>query len=69
MEALKSSHSHPLEKLTTEVSIMSAANHYATGLTDKQWAILEPLLPEQRWHPGGAGRPPCDLRPLIKAIF
>src|SRR5918999_4310952 len=42
MEALKLSHSHHLPKLTREVSIMSATNHYATDLSDEQWAILEP---------------------------
>jgi putative transposase len=69
MEALKLSHSHHLPKLTREVSIMSATNHYATDLSDEQWAILEPLLPEQKWHPGGPGRPPCDVRQVINAIF
>ena len=48
---------------------MSATNHYATDLSDEQWAILEPLLPEQKWHPGGPGRPPCDVRQGIYAIF
>ena len=48
---------------------MSATNHYATDLSDEQWAILEPLLPEQKWHPGGPGRPPCDVRQVINAIF
>src|SRR5918999_577232 len=69
METLKLSHSHHLPKLTREVSIMSATNHYATDLSDEQWAILEPLLPEQKWHPGGPGRPPCDVRQVINAIF
>src|ERR687895_1192936 len=69
METLKSSYSPHLQKLTREVSIMSATNHYATDLSDEQWAILEPLLPEQKWHPGGPGRPPCDLRQVINAIF
>src|ERR671914_260411 len=69
MEALKLSHSHHLPKLTREVSIRSATNHYATDLSDEQWAILEPLLPEQKWHPGGPGRPPGDVRQVINAIF
>src|SRR5918996_2774901 len=69
MEALKSSHFPHLQKLTREVLIMSATNHYATDLSDEQWAILEPLLPEQKWHPGGPGRPPCDVRQVINAIF
>jgi hypothetical protein len=34
MEALKSSHFRPLEELPREVSITSAANHYAADLTD-----------------------------------
>src|SRR5207253_791919 len=58
METLKSSYSPHLQKLTREVSIMSATNHYATDLSDEQWAILERLLPEQKWHLGGPGRPP-----------
>ena len=69
MEALKSSHFPHLQKLPREVSIMSATNHYATDLSDEQGAILEPLLPEQKWHPGGPGRPPCDVRQVINAIF
>src|ERR687895_2928322 len=69
MEALKLSHSHHLPKLTREVSIMSATNHYATDLSDEQGSILEPLLPEQKWHPGGPGRPPGDVRQVINAIF
>src|ERR687888_2388189 len=68
MEALKSSHFPHLQKLPREVSIMSATNHYATDLSDEQWAILEPLLPEQKWHPGGPGRPPCDVRQVIKVF-
>ncbi len=39
---------------------MRAETHYATDMSDEQWAILEPLLPEQKWRPGGPGRPPCD---------
>src|SRR5919106_3789693 len=72
MEALKLSYSHlsyshHLPKLTRGVSIRSATNHYATDLSDEPWAILEPLLPEQKWHPGGPGRPPCDVRQVINA--
>src|ERR671914_1187143 len=69
METLKSSYSPHLQKLTREASIMSATNHYATDLSDEQWAVLEPLLPEQKWHPGGPGRPPCDVRQVINASF
>jgi putative transposase len=63
------SYSHHLPKLTRGVSIRSATNHYATDLSDEPWAILEPLLPEQKWHPGGPGRPPCDVRQVINASF
>ena len=48
---------------------MSATNCYATDLRDEQWAILKPLLPEQKWYPGGPGRPPRDVREILKAIF
>jgi putative transposase len=48
---------------------MSATNCYATDLRDEQWAILKPLLPKQKWYPGGPGRPPRDVREILNAIF
>jgi len=39
---------------------------YPSDLTDAQWGILEPLLPEA--HPGGRPRT-TDLREVVNAIF
>lgn len=39
---------------------------YASGTTDEEWAVLEPLLPPAR----RLGRPrTCDLRTIVNAIF
>ena len=32
---------------------MSTENHYPTDLSDEQWELLHPLLPEGTWRPGG----------------
>src|ERR1044071_1753197 len=37
---------------------------YDTSLTDEQWALLEPMLPQ----PKKRGRPPTDRRRVIDAI-
>jgi len=47
---------------------MSTDDHYPTDVTDEQWALLQSLLPERKWQPGGPGRPPCDLRCVINGI-
>ena len=39
--------------------------HYDTDLTDDQFALLEPFLPQ----PKRMGRPPADLRAVLNAIF
>ena len=44
---------------------MSTPWQYPTDLTDEQWTLLQALLPARQWHPGGPGRPPCDLRAVI----
>ena len=44
---------------------MSATDHYDTDLTDEQWELLETLLPERTWQPGGSGRLPMDLRCVL----
>ena len=36
---------------------MSTLAHYATSLSDEQWYVLQPMLPESKWQPGGPGRP------------
>lgn len=41
---------------------------YPTDLTDRQWELVEPLLPEP--PPGPAGRPPShDKREIVNAIL
>ncbi len=48
---------------------MSAPDHYDTDLTDEQWELLEPLVPERPWQPGGPGRPPIDVRQAVNGIL
>ena len=48
---------------------MSADYDYPTDLTDEQWEILQPWLPECKWRPGGPGRPPCDVRRIVNGIL
>jgi transposase len=47
---------------------MSTERRYPTDLTDQQWSIVEPLLPDA--PPGPAGRPPVhSKREIVNAIF
>lgn len=48
---------------------MSANCYYPTDLTDEQWELLQIILPQPAWRPGGPGRPPCDLRLVINGIW
>ena len=48
---------------------MSTAYDYPTDVTDAQWELLQPLLPERPWRPGGPGRPPCDVRRMLNGIL
>jgi putative transposase len=48
---------------------MSPDDGYPTDVTDDPWEWLQPLLPERAWHPGGPGRPPCDVRRLVNGIL
>ena len=48
---------------------MSPDYGYSTELTDDQWELLQPLLPERTWQPGGPGRPPCDVRRIVNGIL
>jgi transposase len=48
---------------------MSTTPYYPTDLTEAQWALLLGLLPARKWHAGGRGRPPCDLRQVLNGIF
>jgi len=36
--------------------------------SDEQWDRIAPLFP-QKPHPGKAGRPPCDNRPIVNGIL
>jgi len=38
-------------------------------LTDTQWAIVEPLIPQRRRRRDGKGRPPRDRREVINGIL
>jgi putative transposase len=42
---------------------------YLTDLSDEQWVLLQPMLPERTWCPGGPGRPPCDVRRVLNGIL
>jgi putative transposase len=42
-----------------------STQRYDTDLTDEQFALLEPFLPQ----PKRTGRPPADLREVLNAIF
>jgi hypothetical protein len=49
---------------------MSAAYDYPTDVTDEQWGLLQSLLPERVWRPGGHGRPPSyDVRHIVNGIL
>jgi putative transposase len=48
---------------------MSADYDYPTDLTDGQWELLQPVLPERTWRSGGPGRPPCDVRRMLNGIL
>ena len=48
---------------------MSPGKHYPTDATDEQWELLTPLLPKPKWHPGGPGRQPYELRRVLNGIF
>jgi putative transposase len=48
---------------------MSPVRHYPTDITEEQWELLRPLLPQPKWHPGGPGRPPYELRRVRNGIF
>jgi putative transposase len=49
---------------------MSAVHHYPTDLSDEQWDLLNCLLPQRAWRPGGRGRPPsCDMRCIVNGIL
>jgi len=48
---------------------MCADQQHLTDLTDERWDLLQPVLPERTWRPGGPGRPPCDMRRIVNGIL
>lgn len=44
-------------------------SYYPTDLTDSQWALIKPLLPESKSGPGKPGRPSSDLRRVVNAVL
>jgi putative transposase len=48
---------------------MSTDPYYPTDLRDAQWELLHVLLPERKWHPGGSGRPSCNVRRIVNGIL
>lgn len=39
------------------------------GITDDQWNLIEPFLPESKSGPGKKGRPPQDKRQVLNGII
>lgn len=46
-----------------------APRYYPTDLTDSQWELIEPLLPEAKSGPGRRGRPPGDRREILNGVL
>lgn len=47
----------------------NAQVYYPTDLTDRQWRLIETLLPGPQSGVGQSGRPACTRRPLVNAIL
>jgi transposase len=47
----------------------SVPTYYPTDLTDSQWQLIEPLLPEANSGPGRAGRPAGDRRRILNGVL
>jgi transposase len=48
---------------------MSTSAHYPTSLSNEQWSVLQLMLPDSKWQPGGPGRLPLDLRRVLDGMF
>ena len=44
-------------------------SHYARDLTDAQWAVLDPLIPEPTRRKDGRGRPWRPRRAVLDGIL
>src|SRR5215210_6837064 len=51
-----------------ELGVMSTKRRYPTDLTDRQWKLVEPLLPRPPRGPAGR-KPKHDKREIINAIL
>ncbi len=47
---------------------MNTQRQYPTDLIEAQWQLLLTLRPKRKWHPGGPGRPPVNLRQVFNGI-
>lgn len=43
--------------------------HYPTELSESQWQLLKPLLPQRKSGAGKPGRPATDLRQVVNALL
>ncbi|HEX7362246.1 MAG TPA: transposase [Bryobacteraceae bacterium] len=48
---------------------METARHHPRDLSDEQWEILEPLIPEPQRRKDGRGRPWRDRREVLNGIL
>jgi putative transposase len=48
---------------------MSTDSHSPTDVRDAQWEVLQLLLPQPKWRPGGPGRKPLEPRRVRNGIF
>ncbi|ADE16842.1 transposase IS4 family protein [Nitrosococcus halophilus Nc 4] len=48
---------------------MSTDRYYPTDLTEEQWQVIAPLLPQPKKREGGPGRPPCHPRWIVNGIL
>lgn len=54
------------KQIKSEKSLVSVRNSYPSDLTDKQWQIIQPLIPKAK--PGGRERT-TDTREVLNAVF
>ena len=48
---------------------MCATKHYDPDLSDEPWELIQSVLPEQTWQPGGSGRPPTAVRQALNGML